>query len=755
MRTPSLGYASVVASSDGHEPGSARHAQLAQTLPATPGEVAVAVAPSAALLHYRVLEKIGEGGMGAVFKAEDQKLGRIVAIKRVSRGEGEPQVARARLLREARAASALNHPNIVVVHAIEEANDDAFLVMEYLEGETLAARIASGPLDPARVIAIGAELADALACAHAAGLVHRDVKPANVIITRRGTAKILDFGVARHTAGEALALTAQSAIVGTVPYMSPEQLHGKALDGRSDVFALGSLLFEAATGRRAFPAEDLATLVQQITSPEPPPPRTLAPGVPSALEAIILRALAKEAARRFGAAEMAHALRALAGGTGSFERASALPSSSSVAVLPFLDLSAARDQEYLCDGIAEEILNALTQVDGLRVAARSTSFQFKATSGADARTAGTRLGVDSVLEGSVRKAGDRLRVTVQLVDVAGGTQRWSHRFDGSAADIFAIQDEIAATAARLLRGVLSASTENALRRPVTTPEAYEHFLRGRQLLHTHGTTSLGLAQRELERAIALDPSYAPAYAVLAQVHAFMVDWHGGGKAGEDAAERASAKAVALAPELAETHLARGAVFALRRDFPAAERAYREAIARNAQSYDAHYHYARLSFQLGKHDQAIALYARAAELQTEDFQCLLLSAMPLRRLDREAEAEAAERDGVRRAERYLELDPRNLRALVLGAGALARLRERASALEWCGRAVAAAADGKDVSLTYNVACVYAQLGEKDAALRLLEQNVVLGFGKRDWLEHDPDLDPLRDDPRFQAILAGLP
>ena len=718
-------------------------------MPAT----SVAVETPLALLHYRVLEKIGEGGMGAVFKAEDQRLGRLVAIKRVARGGDEEETARIRLLREARAASALNHPNIVIVHAVEEAEDGAFIVMEYLEGETVAAQIARGRLDASRVVALGVEIADALACAHAAGLVHRDVKPANVIVTSRGTAKVLDFGVAKQSAGESLALTAKSAIVGTAPYMSPEQLRGQPLDGRSDVFALGCVLYEAATGRRAFPANDIVTLVQQITTTDPPQPRTLVPGVPPALEAIILRALAKDPSRRFTAAEMAAALRA---STGDDRAAppSPLPAPASIAVLPFLDLSAGRDQDYLCDGIAEEILTALTHVEGLRVAARSTSFQFKSRSDVDARTAGTRLGVDTVLEGSVRKSGDRLRVTVHLVDVAGGHQRWAHRFDGVAADVFAIQDEIAATTAKLLRGVLSATTQNALRRPGTTPEAYEHFLRGRQFLRAHGTTSLALAERELDRAIALDPTYAPAYATLAQVQAFLVDWHGGGKRAEDAAERASAKAVELGPELAETHLARAAVFAMRGEYDAAERATLEAIRQNPQSFDATYHYARICFQMGRDAQAAELFRRCAELQPEDFQCLVLSEIPLARLGRMAEAEAAAREGIRRAERHLELAPNDIRALTLGAGAMARRGDRARALEWVRRAEAAAADGSDVTLTYNAACLYAILGETDAAIALLEKNIARGFGKRDWMDRDSDLDGLREDPRFKALLAKL-
>ncbi len=712
-----------------------------------------ATSAPATVLHYRVIEKIGEGGMGTVYKAEDQRLARVVAIKRLASANDGAETARIRLVREARAASALNHPNIVTVHAIEEEGGEAFIVMEHLEGETLAALTARGPLEASRVSALGAAIADALACAHAAGLVHRDVKPANLILTSRGVIKLMDFGIAKQNGGELPALTGDELIVGTAPYMSPEQLRGESLDGRSDVFALGCVLYEAATGRRAFPASSLPTLVQQIMASSPTPPRTFVPAVPPALEAIIMRALAKDPASRFTAAALADALRT--GITKDRQRPSAPPPApSSIAVLPFLDLSAERDQEHLCDGIAEEILTALTHVEGLRVAARSASFQFKAKADADARTVGTRLGVDAVLEGSVRKAGDRLRVNVHLVDVAGGHQRWAHRFDGVAADVFAIQDEIATTTARLLRGVLSASTENAIRRPGTTPEAYEHFLRGRQHLRSHGATSLGIALREIERAIELDPSYAPAHAVLAQVHAFLVDWHGAGKRGEEAADRASARALELGPELAETHLARAAVFSMRREYAAAELAYQDAIRRNARSYDAHYHYARVCFTTGKYEQAVELYRTCSELQTEDFQSLFLAAPALTILGRPDEAIAFSREGVRRAERHLELDPNHLRALTLGAGALVALGEPARAREWCERALATAADSADPSLTYNVACVYARLGENQAALDALEIGVVRGLGKRDWMLHDPDLDGLRAEPRFIEMLAKL-
>jgi non-specific serine/threonine protein kinase len=734
-------------------PGAPAEAALVETAVAPQ-----APSPPATFLHYRVLEKLGEGGMGAVYKAEDQRLERTVAIKRVARRAAVDDEARLRLLREARAASGLSHPNIVTIFAIEEDDEGAFIVMEYLEGETLATRIARGPIEPSSVVAIGIEIADALACAHAAGLVHRDVKPANVILTLRGPAKVLDFGIAkseRRDHSDGGAVTAPGMVVGTGPYMSPEQLRGQRLDGRSDLFALGAVLYEAATGARAFPGNDLATIVAQVMTLDPVPPRVLVPSLHEPLEAIVLRALAKEPARRFASAtEMAAALRDVARQKTSREAHSSQTPAvapSSIAVLSFLDLSAAHDQGYLCDGIAEEILTALTHVAGLRVAARSSSFAFK-PDGADARAVGARLGVDAVLEGAVRKAGDRLRVTVQLVDVAGGYQRWAHRFDGAVADVFAIQDEIAASVATQLRGFLSTLSQNALRRPGTTPAAYECFLRGRKLVRGVTQTSMQRAESELRRAVELDPSYAPAYAALAQLHAWLAEWYGGGERVAEAADRASERAVELGPHLAESHVARGVVLAMRRDYASAEQEYQEALRINPQSFDAFYYYARVCFQTGKDEQAAELFRRGGEVQVEDFQCPILRVMPLKRLGRPEEAEASGREGIRRAERLLEIDPNDARALSLGGTHLASTGDTKRALEWMRRALAVAPD--DPSVHFNAACLFLRLGEQEAAFASLEKSLGRGFGKRDWVDHDPDFDSVRDDPRFKALLTKI-
>jgi non-specific serine/threonine protein kinase len=707
------------------------------------------------LLHYRLVAKLGEGGMGEVFRAEDMKLGRTVAVKLVGAGTLLDDDARERLLREARAAAALQHPHIVTIHAIEHDSGRDFLVMEHVEGETLRERVVRGPLPLAEVLALGAEVADALAAAHAAGILHRDIKPANILVTPSGHAKVLDFGLAKAIDPGAdprdpTALTREGVTPGTVAYMSPEQSRGEALDGRSDLFSLGVVLYEAATGRRPFRGASALELLHEIAAVDPPPASALRPEAPAALDAVLSRTLVKERERRYAsAAELGDALRRLGEPRREEPARSAAP--SSIAVLPLLDLSAARDQEYLCHGIAEELINALTHVQGLRVVARSASFRFPSST-LDARTVGVRLGVDTVLEGSVRKAGDRLRVTVQLVDVADGFPRWSQRFDGSIGDVFAIEDEIAAGVATALRGILSVREQNALRRPATNPEAYTHFLRGRNLLHVVTQRSCAAAQAEFERALELDPSYAPAWAGLAQTHGWSCEWLGGGRAALEGADRASQKALELAPHLAESHVARGQVLALHSEYALAAQAYEEALRLNPSSFEALYLYARACFQAGKLEESVVLFRRGTEAHREDFQCPILLAQSLFVLGRLEEGRAANQEGIRRVERHLELDPSNGRALSLGATALIEDGQRERALDWLARAIGA--HSEDPTVYVNAGCVYAKLGMKEEALRELEKVFGRGIGRRDWAEHDPDWDSLRADPRFQALIAKL-
>ena len=424
---------------------------------------------------------------------------------------------------------------------------------------------------------------------------------------------------------------------------------------------------------------------------------------------------------------------------------------SAIAVLPFADMSPARDQDYLCEGLAEELINALSYIDGLRVAARTASFQFR-NAGADVRAIGQQLGVGTLLEGSVRKAGDHLRVTVQLIEVATGFHRWSRRFDRTLDDVFAIQDEIAESVAKSLRGKISQHEKQALLRPHTGAAAYEYYLRGRQHLPRLTKPDLQKSGEMFEHAIELDAGYGPAFAGLAMVHATLYEWYGAKEDDLVQAERASQKALQLAPGLADAHVARGCALSLYQRYEEAAHEFEDAMRLNPNFFDTYYYFARSSFARGDTKRSAKLFRMAAQSRHEDFQSPMLLSQSLRMLGRKAEASEAAKEGIHRAESALVLNPLDGRALSLGAGALFHDGQKARAMEWSQRSLELYPD--DMGALINAACLRAKSGKKEEALEILDRVFAKGWGKRDWVEHDPAYDTLRDDPRFKKLLAQL-
>ena len=425
---------------------------------------------------------------------------------------------------------------------------------------------------------------------------------------------------------------------------------------------------------------------------------------------------------------------------------------SAIAVLPFADMSPGRDQDYLCEGLAEELINVLTHVDGLRVSARTASFQFRAA-GADVRAVGRQLGVGALLEGSVRKSDDRLRVTVQLIEVATGYHRWSQRFDRTLDDVFAIQDEIAESVAASLRGsFLSGREKQALQRPHTGAAAYEYYLRGRQHLPRMTQSDLERSAEMFERAIELDAGYGPAFGGLAMVHATLYEWFGAREGDLARAEGASLKALELAPALAEAHVARAFALSLSGKYDEAAREFEEAIRLNPKLFDAYYYFARSSFAGGDIPRSAELFRKAADVRQEDFQSSILLAQSLRIIGRLEEATEAGREAIVRAEHVLALNPRDARALSMVSLALFDDGQQARAIEMSRRSLELYPD--DMSALINAACLHSRAGQKEQAIEVLERVFARGWGKRDWVEHDPDYDILRDDPRFKKMLAKL-
>ncbi len=486
----------------------------------------MALAEGTQLGPYRIVALIGSGGMGEVYRALDPRLGRDVAIK-VLRGALDRQ-ALDRFEREARAVASLAHPNTLAVFDVGEEHGVPYLVTELLPGQTLRARLRA-PLTADEILSIVRQIADGLAAAHDRGIIHRDVKPENVFVLPNGTVKLLDFGLARQIAPaladtETRMATATGTLVGTVVYMAPERIRGLECDGRTDLFSLGVVFYEMLAGTRPFTGATIGDVIAAILTAEPNP--FLAGVASRPLEAIVRRALAKSPVDRFASVrEFVFALEAFGKGTPTGEHHSSPAAQTSVAVLPFVDLSPHRDHEYFCDGMAEEILNALARLPGLHVASASRSFRFRGRE-IDPRSAATALGVQSVLEGSVRSAGAQLRVGARLVDAADGHVIWSEQFDRDQSDVFSVQDEIARRVVSAVKPRLISGLPSQVVRPLTDkPEAYALYLKGR--FHWNKRTERGLTDsiRCFVEARAIDPRFARAAAGLADAYA-MLGVHG-------------------------------------------------------------------------------------------------------------------------------------------------------------------------------------------------------------------------------------
>ncbi len=708
------------------------------------------------LSHYRVLRRLGAGGMGEVYLALDTRLEREVALKVLPASLAD-SARLARLQREARAAAALNHPNIVTLHAIEEADGVPFLVMELVEGETLRQRIPSTGFELEELLRLAVPLVDAVAAAHARGVTHRDLKPENVMVTWDGHLKILDFGLAKLRApqsGAAIdtaadtpfpdeAATREGMVVGTPGHMAPEQIRGQQADARTDVFALGLLLFEAATGRHPFPADDPTARTLAVLRDAPLALSRLRPDLPRELERLLERCLEKDPNRRLSsAAELRHDIEAL---KGRLQRAPGR--APTVAVLPFADMSAEHDQAYFCEGLAEELINALTRVDGLQVTSRTSAFRFQGRD-LDIRDIGRQLNVESVLEGSVRKAGDRVRITAQLIDVANGYHLWSERFDRRLDDVFAIQEEIAERSVEALRGVLREGDREVLRGAGTTsPEAWDFYLRGRQLFWQQRFVQ---ARAFYYRAVELEPAFARAWSQIAILHAWVDDWFGPREEDRAAAEKAAQRALELAPDLAEAHVGAGVALAHAGGSQEAERYLARARELEPGLWDAWYFAGCTAWRQGKLGEALTFFERAAKLDAEDYQSLSLAAQIYEaRGDREA-AVRADRVCLERVKRHLDRHPEDARATIFAAFCARRLGDRERALAWAERVEHMALE--EPVHYYNLGCFYANIGDYERALAALEKFGAASRGSRDWMEHDTDLDPLREDPRFQALMA---
>ena len=734
--------------------------------------------PGQRLGSYEIVALLGVGGMGQVYRARDPRLERDIALKILQTDNAEH---RKRFAREARAIAALNHPNIVTIHSVEEVEGQPFLTMELVEGTPLNRLIPPGGLELHELLAIAVPIAEGLAAAHARGIVHRDLKPPNVMVSADGRVKMLDFGLAKNIEAKSLASaeeTREGQIIGTLAYMSPEQLMADTVDARSDIFSLGVLIYEMATGTRPFDGPNPAViLVSLLNAPVP-----AIGGASADLDRIISRATARKPGGRYQrVTDLLSDLRALM--TGMALATPPVTRAPAIAVLPFANLTNDPDQEYFCDGMAEELISALSRVKGLAVVSRTSAFQFKG-SPIDVREIGERLDVRSVLEGSVRRAGNRLRISVQLVNVTDGFHIWSERFDRTVDDVFLIQDEIARSITESLRVTLTRPATGVMVKPPTSNlDAYHLYLRGRFLMNKfadlHG--SLTGARTCFEQAVELDPMYSAAYAGLSEVctalgYTTFLPAPEASRAALEAAERA----VTLDPSLPEGHTALGwtkTLFAI--DMRTAERDFQRAIEIAPGYAPAHGYYALLLCGLGRVDQAIdhASQARHHDPLWMMMPFIMSQVLICARKFQEAEHQMRE---------LLALDPNfdgcywYLSNALAGQGKLAEaieVQEKGVALVrrapffvallaiWYCRAgrrqdaeqlrEELIAGGRCTPVWLAMVC--GELGKKDLAFEYLELAMAQHDDQVSFMAVDHRFDSLRGDPRFDAALRrlGLP
>jgi serine/threonine protein kinase/Tfp pilus assembly protein PilF len=697
---------------------------------------------------YSIDREIGRGGMATVYGANDLRHNRRVAVK-IMNPEIAASMGTARFLSEITTAAGLSHPNIVPLHDSGEKNGIVYYVMPLIEGETLRERMnREGKMSAGEAAKIISRIASALDFAHRRGVVHRDIKPENIMLVE-GEPLILDFGIAKAiTAAGGTALTQTGVSLGTPAYLSPEQASGETnLDGRSDQYSLACTFYEMVAGAAPFVAATPQRVIAMRFT-ERPDLLSVEPSAGSAVAKVVQKAMSLEPQDRYSTvSDFAKALQDAVPGAGAVEE----DARQSIAVLPFSNMSADPENEFFADGIAEEIINALTKIQALDVVSRGSAFAFKQRN-EDVSDIGRKLNVRTVLEGSVRKAGNRLRITAQLIDVASRNYVWSERYDREMADVFEIQDEISTNIVNALKLVLTPHEEAAIRKvPTQSVRAYEYYLRGRQLFHQRRGETLDAAEDMYRRAIALDPNYALAYAGLADCSVFRAQDQGGGDEAVSQAEAASKRALELDPNSAEALSSRGLTLGHQRFFPEAQREFEEAMRLDPTLYEAPYFFGRFLQSQGKLEEAAKMYERAVAIRPDEYQTLSYMAMAFQSLgDLERTKDASERM-VKAAEHAISINPGDARALYLGAINLERIGEHKQAEDWAARALRL--DPNHPVMLYNLACFHSVAGRVDVAIDLVERALELGFLHKEWYLTDSDLANIRDLPRFKEAIAA--
>jgi non-specific serine/threonine protein kinase len=715
--------------------------------------------------------------MGVVYEAEDTLLGRRVAVKFLPEAMAQDNQLIERFQREARAASALNHPNICTIHAIEQHGGQHFIVMELLEGQTLGQLMTRQPFAMDKLLPLATQIADALESAHAKGIVHRDIKPANLFVTARGQVKVLDFGLAQIGTAEIFppgaatdskmdtmaggGLTSPGSTVGTVLYMSPEQARGQLVDARTDLFSLGTVLYQMASGRTPFQGDTAAVIFDAILNREPTPLTVENPAAPAQFGHILAKLLEKDRTLRCqSATELKTDLNRLkrdlesgnkqAASSSESKNGSAKlsPSTKSVAVLYFENLSGVREDEYLRDGITEDIITELSKIRGINTYSRPTVLTFRDKQVTPAQI-GQQLKAAYVLTGSLRRSGTRLRITTQLVDTSTDFPLWSERYDREMKDVFEVQDEIARKIAEALRVTLSPQELEALAiKPTENLQAYDLYLRGKRYARRQTRQDLEFALQMFENAVNIDPSFALAYAACANACAMFYCNYSRDQIWVERARDASGKAVALRWDLPEVQVSQAWVLYATDLHAEAVRMVQKAIERKKDCEGAYYLLCRALFSAGRYREVADAAEMALEASGEDYNVYVPILNALGALGKHEIRNNIQLRAVAAFENHLKQVPEDARARILVAGYYAEVGRVDDAMRETTMAMTLRAN--EASILYNAACVFCLLKKKLEALDALRKAFDAGFKDPNWARRDPDMALLLGDPEFERL-----